>query len=138
MTSAPCAALARRLAWTLGVMAASGPLAIDMYLPAFPRIAEDLDTALGAVQITLAVFLLGLAVGQILLGIFQFILGAVGGALVGTFHDGTAMPMAVQIACYALAARGILLLTPRRTGSEPLGRDDEPRGRDERGSRGPP
>jgi len=64
----PSPALARRLAWTLGVMAVSGPLSIDMYLPAFPRIAKDLDTSLGAVQITLAIFLLGLAVGQILWG----------------------------------------------------------------------
>jgi DHA1 family bicyclomycin/chloramphenicol resistance-like MFS transporter len=50
-----------------------------------------------------------------LLGIFQFILGAAGGALVGVFHNGTALPMAVQIACYALLARGILLLTPKGT-----------------------
>ena len=48
-----------------------------------------------------------------LLGIFQFILGATGGALVGVLHNGTAVPMAIQIACYGLAARGILLLTPR-------------------------
>jgi DHA1 family bicyclomycin/chloramphenicol resistance-like MFS transporter len=61
-------ALARRLAWTLGVMSAFGPFAIDMYLPAFPRIAKDLGTTLGAVQITLAIFLLGLAVGQVLWG----------------------------------------------------------------------
>ncbi len=45
-----------------------------------------------------------------LLGIFQFILGASGGALVGVFQTGTALPMAIQIACYGLAARGVLLL----------------------------
>jgi DHA1 family bicyclomycin/chloramphenicol resistance-like MFS transporter len=50
-----------------------------------------------------------------LLGIFQFILGATGGALVGVFHNGTALPMAIQIACYGIAARGILLLTPKRS-----------------------
>jgi DHA1 family bicyclomycin/chloramphenicol resistance-like MFS transporter len=61
-------AFARKLAWTLGGMSVFGPLAIDMYLPAFPTIAEELDTSLGMVQITLAVFLLGLAVGQILWG----------------------------------------------------------------------
>jgi DHA1 family bicyclomycin/chloramphenicol resistance-like MFS transporter len=48
-----------------------------------------------------------------LLGIFQFILGALGGALVGIFHDGTALPMAIQIACFGLVARGILCLTPK-------------------------
>ncbi len=55
-----------------------------------------------------------------LLGIFQFIIGASGGALVGIFHNGTALPMAIQIACYGLAARGILLLTPGRTANKEL------------------
>jgi DHA1 family bicyclomycin/chloramphenicol resistance-like MFS transporter len=64
----PSRAFARRLAWTLGVMSAFGPFAIDMYLPAFSRIARDLGTSIGAVQITLAIFLLGLAAGQILWG----------------------------------------------------------------------
>jgi DHA1 family bicyclomycin/chloramphenicol resistance-like MFS transporter len=49
-----------------------------------------------------------------LMGIFQFVLGATGGALVGMFHSSTALPMAIQIACYGLLARGILLLTPKR------------------------
>ncbi len=66
--TAPSPTLARKLAWTLGVMSAFAPLAIDMYLPAFPRIAKDLGTAIGMVQITLAIFLLGLAVGQVLWG----------------------------------------------------------------------
>ncbi len=66
--TAPSAALARKLAWTLGVMSAFGPFAIDMYLPAFPKIAKDLGTTIGTVQITLAIFLLGLAVGQVLWG----------------------------------------------------------------------
>jgi len=66
--TAPSAALARKLAWTLGLMSAFAPLAIDMYLPAFPRIAKDLDTTIGMVQITLAIFLLGLAVGQVFWG----------------------------------------------------------------------
>jgi DHA1 family bicyclomycin/chloramphenicol resistance-like MFS transporter len=64
----PSPAVARRLAWTLGGLSAFGPFAIDMYLPAFPWIAKDLDTTIGRVQITLAIFLLGLAVGQILWG----------------------------------------------------------------------
>jgi DHA1 family bicyclomycin/chloramphenicol resistance-like MFS transporter len=64
----PSAALARKLAWTLGVMSALGPFAIDMYLPAFPTIAKDLKTTIGMVQITLAIFLLGLAIGQVFWG----------------------------------------------------------------------
>jgi DHA1 family bicyclomycin/chloramphenicol resistance-like MFS transporter len=49
-----------------------------------------------------------------LLGILQYIFGASGGALAGAFHNGTALPMAIQIACYGLMARGILLLSPKR------------------------
>lgn len=64
----PSRALVRKLAWTLGATSALGPFAIDMYLPAFPRIAKDLGTSIGTVQITLAIFLLGLAVGQIFWG----------------------------------------------------------------------
>jgi DHA1 family bicyclomycin/chloramphenicol resistance-like MFS transporter len=62
------AATSPALVWTLGAISAFPPFAIDMYLPGFPRIARDLGTAIGTVQITLAIFLLGLAVGQILWG----------------------------------------------------------------------
>lgn len=65
-TSSP--APARKLAWILGGMSVLGPLSIDMYLPAFPQIAKDLGTSIGTVQITLAIFLLGMAIGQILWG----------------------------------------------------------------------
>ena len=61
-------ALARQLAWTLGCMAAYGPFAVDMYLPAFPTIAAQLGTSVGKVQLTLAAFIVGLAVGQVLWG----------------------------------------------------------------------
>ncbi len=53
-----------------------------------------------------------------LLGIFQFVLGAIGGALVGAFHNGTALPVAIQIACFGLVAQGILLLPLKKTAHE--------------------
>jgi DHA1 family bicyclomycin/chloramphenicol resistance-like MFS transporter len=52
----------------LGALTAVTALSIDMYLPAFPAIAHDLDTSPGAVQTTLAVFLIGLAIGQLIFG----------------------------------------------------------------------
>jgi MFS transporter, DHA1 family, multidrug resistance protein len=52
----------------LGLLAAFGPLAIDMYLPAFSAIAADLHTSTGAVGWTLAVYFVGIAVGQVLIG----------------------------------------------------------------------
>jgi DHA1 family bicyclomycin/chloramphenicol resistance-like MFS transporter len=74
-----------------------------------------------ATAIAMQPFAAEAGIASALLGVFQFILGAIGGALVGAFHDGTALPMAVQIACYSLAARAILLLTPKRTATEALG-----------------
>lgn len=52
----------------LGALAAFGPLAIDMYLPAFPAVAKFYNTNDGAVQATLAVYFAGLAIGQAFLG----------------------------------------------------------------------
>jgi hypothetical protein len=51
-----------------------------------------------------------------LLGICQFVLGATRGAPAGLFHDGTTLPMAIQIAAFGLAAREILFLTPKQRG----------------------
>ncbi|MGU3497326.1 multidrug effflux MFS transporter [Mycobacterium sp. C31M] len=49
-------------------MVALGPLTIDMYLPALPRIAEDLSVSSSVVQLTLTGTLAGLAVGQLVIG----------------------------------------------------------------------
>ena len=57
-----------RVVLVLGALIALGPLTIDMYLPAFPRIADDLDAADSAVQLTLTGMLLGLALGQLVIG----------------------------------------------------------------------
>jgi MFS transporter, DHA1 family, multidrug resistance protein len=57
-----------RLVLVLGALIALGPLTIDMYLPAFPRIAADLDATDSAVQLTLTGMLLGLALGQLVIG----------------------------------------------------------------------
>lgn len=52
----------------LGLMIALGPLTIDMYLPALPRIAEDLAVSSSVVQLTLTGTLAGLALGQLIIG----------------------------------------------------------------------
>jgi len=57
-----------QLVLVLGALIALGPLTIDMYLPAFPRIADELDASDSAVQLTLTGMLLGLAVGQLVIG----------------------------------------------------------------------
>ncbi len=53
---------------TLVSLTALGPLSIDMYLPAFPKIAGDLQTPINNVQISLSTFLGGLAIGQLFWG----------------------------------------------------------------------
>ncbi len=52
----------------MGLLTMTGPLAIDMYLPAFPSISESLNAAPGAVERTLAVYLVGMAIGQLIYG----------------------------------------------------------------------
>src|SRR5271166_5688945 len=52
----------------LGAISILTPFSLDMYLPALPAIAADLSATAGAVQLTLPVFFIGLAVSQLLFG----------------------------------------------------------------------
>jgi DHA1 family bicyclomycin/chloramphenicol resistance-like MFS transporter len=52
----------------LGALTALGPMSVDLYLPAFPAIARHFDTEVGSVQLSLATYLVGLAIGQVLWG----------------------------------------------------------------------
>ncbi len=52
----------------IGMLTAFAAFSIDLYLPALPAIAADFNATLGAVQGTMASFLIGLAVGQLVLG----------------------------------------------------------------------
>ncbi|MCX4824979.1 multidrug effflux MFS transporter [Streptomyces sp. NBC_01142] len=53
---------------TLALLSFVIPLATDMYLPAFPRMAEEFGTDASGVQLTLTSFLFGMAAGQLVLG----------------------------------------------------------------------
>ncbi|WP_437188171.1 multidrug effflux MFS transporter [Planctomicrobium sp. SH668] len=52
----------------LGLLDACGPLGIDMYLPAYPEIENEFHSGVGAIELTLSMFLAGLAIGQIICG----------------------------------------------------------------------
>ncbi|BDY26219.1 Bicyclomycin resistance protein [Mycolicibacterium mageritense] len=52
----------------LGALVALGPLTIDMYLPALPRIADELTVSSSVAQLTLTGTLAGLALGQLVVG----------------------------------------------------------------------
>src|SRR3954468_17656928 len=64
---APTPSMAR-LALMLGAFVALGPLTIDMYLPALPTIRRQLGTTSATVQLTLTGTLVGLALGQLVIG----------------------------------------------------------------------
>jgi len=57
-----------KLALILGGLTAIGPFSLDLYLPALPRIAEELETTTSVAQLSLTACLLGLAMGQLLMG----------------------------------------------------------------------
>lgn len=80
----------------LGALAALGPFSIDMYLPGFPAIAEDLQTTIAQVGLSLTSYFIGISVGQLfygplidrfgrkkplLIGLFIYLLAAIGCAL---------------------------------------------------------
>ena len=52
----------------LGVLNTITPFSIDMYLPAFPGIAQDLHTTTANMSLTVSSYFLGFALGQILYG----------------------------------------------------------------------
>ncbi|MCY7918541.1 Bcr/CflA family multidrug efflux MFS transporter [Bacillus vallismortis] len=56
------------LALLLGMLAILGPLNIDMYLPSFPEIADDLSASASLVQLSLTACLVGLTIGQLIVG----------------------------------------------------------------------
>ena len=73
-----------RTALVLGGFVALGPLTIDMYLPALPTITRELETTSAAVQLTLTGTLVGLALGQLVLGPVSDAVGRLRPLLAGT------------------------------------------------------
>ncbi|GHU29725.1 hypothetical protein AGMMS50256_15230 [Betaproteobacteria bacterium] len=65
MTGASGTPSRRRLVLILASLAAFGPLATDMYLPALPEMTESLGADDAAGQLTISVFLAGVAVSQL-------------------------------------------------------------------------
>src|SRR6218665_26215 len=52
----------------LGSLTALGPFSIDMYLPGFTAIAEDLNTTANKVSLSLSSYFIGISAGQLLYG----------------------------------------------------------------------
>lgn len=96
-----------KLVLVLGALVALGPLSIDMYLPALPRIAQDLLTTESTIQLTLSGTVLGLGLGQLLVGPLSDAVGRRGPLLVGT-----AVHVFASLLC--LVAPNVELLTAAR------------------------
>lgn len=77
----------------LGAIAALGPFSIDMYLPGFSAIAEDLNTDVASVGLTLTSYFIGISVGQLIYG-----------PLVDRY--GRKKPLLIGLSIYLLAALG--------------------------------
>lgn len=79
----------------LGTLNALTPFTIDLYLPAFPEIAADLGVAVSRMSLTVSVYFIGFALGQILYG-----------PLLDRF--GRQRPIYAGLAVYILATVGCL------------------------------
>jgi DHA1 family bicyclomycin/chloramphenicol resistance-like MFS transporter len=75
----------------LGGLSTFGPLSLDLYLPALPRLTADLGATEALGQASMSVCMIGLAVGQL---------------LVGPFSDriGRRRPLLVGVALYAVTS----------------------------------
>jgi DHA1 family bicyclomycin/chloramphenicol resistance-like MFS transporter len=54
--------------WLLGLLTFSGTLAMHIFVPALPRAGAELGASAAAMQITVSVYIFGLAVGQLIYG----------------------------------------------------------------------
>jgi len=72
-----------RLVLVIGGLSIFGPLCIDMYLPSLPRISRDLHASTSSVQLTLTMCLIGIAVGQLVIGPISDRVGRRGPLLAG-------------------------------------------------------
>ncbi|RNF33370.1 multidrug effflux MFS transporter [Paracoccus methylarcula] len=57
-----------RMALVLGLLSAVGPFAIDMYLPAMPQVAADLDTTEAGAALTLTSYFIAFGIAQMIYG----------------------------------------------------------------------
>lgn len=86
----------------LGVLAAIGPFVMDLYLPALPSVVTYFDTNMATVQLSLTSCMVGLAVGQL---------------IIGPLSDkyGRKMPLLICISVFALSGIGIVMAENMQT-----------------------
>jgi MFS transporter, DHA1 family, multidrug resistance protein len=57
-----------RMIVVLGMLSTFGPLSLDLYLPALPQLAQELEASASGAQLTITACLMGLATGQLIAG----------------------------------------------------------------------
>ncbi len=106
------ASIPARIILVLGALAAFGPFATDMYLPAFPAIAAGLPADPAAVQGTLAAFFAGMGVGQVAYGALSDRFGRRGPLFLGLglftlASVGTALAQGIEAFAWLRFAQGL-------------------------------
>lgn len=86
----------RWLIFSLGVLTAFAPISIDMYLPSLPNISKSLHSDPAQVQLTLATFMFGMGIGQLIYGPLSD-------------RYGRRKPLLIGIAIYSLSSLGCAL-----------------------------
>lgn len=101
-----------KLILLLGLLEAFGPLSMDLYMPVLPELARSLDTSDTLAQATMSVCMMGLGVGQLLMGPLSDRYGRkkpllVGVALFAVFSLGCALAPSIELLLVARALQGL-------------------------------
>lgn len=67
----------------LAILSAVAPVAVDTYIPSIPSMANDFQVGIEQIELTLAIFLIGFAIGQIFGGLLSDRLGRRKSSLIG-------------------------------------------------------
>ena len=104
-----------RILLILGALSAFAPLAIDFYLPSFPTLARIFATDVEHVQLSLAAYFVGLAIGQLAYGPLADRFGRRKPLLVGVLLFSLAsLACALRLALLRILSRLRTLLLPLR------------------------
>ena len=93
-----------RLIAVLGLASSMAPFATDMYLPGLPRVADSFGVQTSVAQLTLTGFLLGLGLGQLIIGPLSDSLGRRRPLLVAS-----AVCIAASVLCAIAPTIGLLI-----------------------------
>ncbi|MFA7570065.1 MAG: multidrug effflux MFS transporter [Sulfurimonadaceae bacterium] len=67
----------------LAILSAVAPVAVDTYIPSIPSMANDFHVGIEQIELTLAIFLIGFAIGQIFGGVLSDRFGRKKSSLIG-------------------------------------------------------